>query len=117
MSLAQLVFMPRSETQRASIARPSWGRPTPFGSAARVEALIRSLPARDPANPPAQAELHAGAAVRKQAELSADAPAAKRPRGDAERSARKRSRSPRASDAEASPPAKAHSVAERMELS
>ena len=111
--MAQLVFMPRSETQRASTARPEWGRPTAFGSAARVEALIRSLPPK----PPAQAEPPANAAVRKQAELSADAPAAKRPRGEAERGALKRSREPRANDAEESPPAKAHSVAEHMELS
>ena len=42
--------MPRSPEQRACIARPEWGRPTAFGSAARVEALIRQLPPRQPAS-------------------------------------------------------------------
>ena len=88
----------------------------PFGSAARIEALIRALPPRDPANLPAQAEPLAGAAVRKQAELSVEAPAAKRPRGEAGNSARKRSRETGGNDAEASPPAKALSVAQCMEL-
>ena len=39
----KLLFHPRSEGQRCSIARPEWGRPTAFGSAARVEQLGRRL--------------------------------------------------------------------------
>jgi hypothetical protein len=51
---AQLVFRPCSAEQRPCIARPEWGRPTAFGSAARVEALTRALPPRS-AQPAAEA--------------------------------------------------------------
>lgn len=99
----KLLLVPRSQTQRASIARPEWGRPTAFGSAARVEALIRALPPREAA---------AAEAVRRCAEPSAEAPAAKRPAAVAS-PRHKRSREPGV-DTE-SPPTKAPSVAERME--
>ncbi|PNH11163.1 Ankyrin repeat domain-containing protein [Tetrabaena socialis] len=35
----KLVFVPRLPTQRVSLARPEWGKPTPFGSAAVLERL------------------------------------------------------------------------------
>ncbi len=90
----QLVFIPRTQ-ERPSIARPEWGRPTAFGSAARVEALVRALP-RDGAaaseQPPAsapQAAAQAGEAGEAPAApadvpLATEAPAVrKRGRGEA----------------------------------
>ncbi len=45
----KLLFCPRSAEQRCCIARPEWGRPTPFGSAARVEQLSKQVLSRPPA--------------------------------------------------------------------
>ena len=80
--VVQLVLLPRTE-QRPCIARPEWGRPTAFGSAARVEAITRALPPREAdASFDAQASAHAAAATpskRGRGEPSIDAPGAKRP--------------------------------------
>jgi hypothetical protein len=45
----KLVFLPRRPGQPLAccIARPEWGRPTPFGSAARVAMVARALTDRD----------------------------------------------------------------------
>ena len=39
----KLALIPRSSSQRCSIALPEWGRPSAFGSAARLEAVGRDL--------------------------------------------------------------------------
>ena len=39
----KLAFVPRSSAQRCSIALPEWGRPSAFGSAARLESVGRDL--------------------------------------------------------------------------
>lgn len=40
----KLAFIPKKAGQKCSLARPEWGRPTPLGSAARLEQLKRKLP-------------------------------------------------------------------------
>lgn len=39
----KLVFAPREQGQAVSIARPEWGVPDPFGSAAKAAAVVHAL--------------------------------------------------------------------------
>lgn len=43
----KLLFHPRDMSRKCNLARPEWGRPAAFGSAARVEAVGRALLQRD----------------------------------------------------------------------
>ncbi len=54
----KLVFMPKTPGQQCSIARPEWGAPTPFGSAAKAQAVIDELARKRRRTNPGQ---HAGA--------------------------------------------------------
>lgn len=136
--VSQLVFFPRNLHERPSIARPEWGRPAAFGSAARLDAVMRALPATTSsapqdaphAAPVRESEAPAGcthapaddasAPVRvKRARKEAtplDKPAAKRAAGlgAPQRGAKRSSREPDEVTA-AEPPRKTHNVADMME--
>lgn len=91
----KLVLRPRDPAHRPSLARPEWGRPAAFGSAARLEAVSRALPPRKrPAEGPSQ-----------------EAAAAKRAHSGEARGVKRRSEDA----AEDSRPAKAQNAADRME--
>jgi hypothetical protein len=47
----KLVLVPRSPQQAACLARPEWGVPTSFASAARVDAVRRAVLSQQPRRP------------------------------------------------------------------
>ncbi len=53
----KLVMLPREADGACSIARPEWGRPVAFGSAAKAEALVKQMARKRRAE--AQAEVEA----------------------------------------------------------
>ena len=69
----KLVFFPTRPGQRVTLARPEWGRPTAFGSAARAEAVTRQMAA----DQRAEAAASASAAAASTTEATASAAAAK----------------------------------------
>lgn len=60
----KLVFHPKRPGQQCSIARPQWGRPTAFGSAARLAQAARQVKKQPSDEQRAQQVVKEGAAAK-----------------------------------------------------